>query len=294
MTRVTHISKLVYAVLIRLYPHKFQVEFADEMQAVFAAVVADAAKSGTAFVVAVCLWELRDLPMNLLREHWLIYKEAFMKNLHFSNNPIRSAWWGAVGFGVAFAVVETMWFTWHSGSMIMYVLAGALGGALFGLACESRKQVGLLALIGALTFGVGFPVVRFLEFSIANSVGPEGPVVILTAIPEPVIIGALVGIMIGAVQKDWKRSVRLAFASAVGFGLGRVAGFALSLIVWGIMQAVDSYRPGFNGQLSLWVVDVFSVMLGVVTSIVSGIVGGVLLGLTVKGRQIDNSPHSFA
>ena len=217
-----------------------------------------------------------------------------MKNLQFSKNPGLSAWWGAVGFGMTFAVIKIVAFTWHNSSMILYALAGALGGALFGLACESRKQVGLIALLGALALGLGYPVVRLLEFNFATSISPQSSAVVLIVLLEPVVIGTLVGILIGAVQKDWKQSVRLAFASAVGFGLGRVAGFALSLIVWGIVQAIDSHRPGFNGQLSSWVVSVGSIMPWVVTSIVSGIVGGAILGLTVKHRRIDNSPHSFA
>ena len=294
MKSTVQFSRLVYAAFMQLYPYKFQVEFADEMQVVFATVVADAAKSGAAFVVVVCLRELRDLPINLLREHWLIFKETFMKNLQFSKNPGLSAWWGAVGFGMTFAVIKIVAFTWHNSSMILYALAGALGGALFGLACESRKQVGLIALLGALALGLGYPVVRLLEFNFATSISPQSSAVVLIVLLEPVVIGTLVGILIGAVQKDWKQSVRLAFASAVGFGLGRVAGFALSLIVWGIVQAIDSHRPGFNGQLSSWVVSVGSIMPWVVTSIVSGIVGGAILGLTVKHRRIDNSPHSFA
>jgi len=290
MTSAIQISKWVYAALVHLYPYKFQIEFADEMQADFAAVVCDAAKNGTVAVVAAFLRELRDLPINLLREHWHIHKETFMRNVQFSNNPVRSAWWGAVGFGAAFAVAKMVSFTWHSGGIIVYALAGALGGALFGLASESRKQVGLFSLIGALAFGVGYPVVALSEYNFAGSVSPKNPAIVLIVIMEPIIIGALVGILIGAVQKDWKQSARLALASAAGFGLGRVAGFALSVIVWGIVQAIDSYRPGFNGQLSSWVVSVGSVMLWVVASIVSGIVGGATLGMTVKRRQLDNSP----
>jgi hypothetical protein len=168
----------------------------------------------------------------------------------------------------------------------VYGLAGALGGALFGLACESRKQVGLVAVFGALAFGVGYPVVGLMERNLITRVSPESPVVLITLL-EPIVIGALVGIMIGAAQKDWKQSARLAFTNMIGFGLGHVAGFALSFLVWGITQAIDTYRPGFNGQLSAWVVNAGTVMLWIVASIVSGILGGAVLGLTVKRRQTD-------
>ncbi|MEK7787439.1 MAG: zinc ribbon domain-containing protein [Chloroflexota bacterium] len=60
----------VYALLLRLYPHRFQAEFGEEMEAVFAASVNEAAQGGPARLAATCLRELFDLPGSMLREHF--------------------------------------------------------------------------------------------------------------------------------------------------------------------------------------------------------------------------------
>lgn len=291
---IFRIIKLIYAALLRLYPYRFQTEFRDEMQAVFAATISDAARAGVMSAIVACLRELRDLPMNLLREHWLNYEEAFMSNFHFSSDPRRSALWGALGFGVAFALAKTISVGWLSASVILYALAGAIGGALFCVAGESRKHIRLFASIGALAFGIGHLVASLMTIFLATNVSPDSAVVpFILVLLEPVTIGALVGILIGAVWNDWKRMKHLALASIVRFGLGRLAGLVLSLIVWGIGQAMDSYRSGLNGQISSWLVSMMSVMTITVASVVSGIVGGAVLGLNIgSGHQgIDDSLH---
>ena len=53
---------------MRLYPHGFRAELGEEMQAVFADTVAEAAEKGRRLLAAVCLREARDLPSSLLRE----------------------------------------------------------------------------------------------------------------------------------------------------------------------------------------------------------------------------------
>ena len=59
-----------YALILRLYPRRFQAEFAAEMQTVFANVASEAARRGAMSLARACLRELRDLPASLVREHW--------------------------------------------------------------------------------------------------------------------------------------------------------------------------------------------------------------------------------
>ena len=56
--------------MMHLYPRIFRTEFKEEMTAVFAQAVVEAAKRGWLSVTAVFLRELRDLPPNIAREHW--------------------------------------------------------------------------------------------------------------------------------------------------------------------------------------------------------------------------------
>jgi len=71
MTAVVRVSRMLYSALIRLYPYRFRAEFANEMEMVFADLLTEAAQVGIGSVIALLLRELRDLPINLIREHWL-------------------------------------------------------------------------------------------------------------------------------------------------------------------------------------------------------------------------------
>lgn len=67
MTRLSRSMMWLYSQLLRLYPTRFHNEFADEMRAVFRQSVQ---KSGDSLsLIGLVAGELRDLPVNLLREH---------------------------------------------------------------------------------------------------------------------------------------------------------------------------------------------------------------------------------
>lgn len=67
----------LYAFLLRLYPRAFYAQFADEMCDVFAHSRADAAQHGRWALFKFYLRELRDLPIQALRQH---AKESSMKH----------------------------------------------------------------------------------------------------------------------------------------------------------------------------------------------------------------------
>jgi len=66
---VVRLATRLYARLLRLYPRGFRAEFTDEMQATFAAAAAEAAGRGRLSLVTVCLRELRDWPLVVIRAH---------------------------------------------------------------------------------------------------------------------------------------------------------------------------------------------------------------------------------
>ncbi|MFN2151064.1 MAG: hypothetical protein ACK2T5_05660 [Anaerolineales bacterium] len=63
----------LYALLLRLYPRAFRAEFGAELQAVFAQAAAES--RGWMNVLRLFLRELRDLPENLLRQHWAVLRD---------------------------------------------------------------------------------------------------------------------------------------------------------------------------------------------------------------------------
>jgi hypothetical protein len=298
MKRFIGLCLWFYTAGLRLYPGEFQAQFAGEMQAVFAELLGQAAPGGLAGVIRLCLRELSDLPISLLREHWRYGQEVNVNTLRFPSHSIR---WGAVGFGIAFALVRSAQFAWgHGGpaSLYVYVLAGAAGGALFGLATQSRKQLGLLALVGALAFAVGHLVAMYLVsiwfVRLFAQDPPQGSAVaaaayLLAYSLEPLVVGALVGLLIGGIQKNIQRAIRTTLVCAAGFGVGQIVGFGASLAVWGMIQAIDSWRPAYNGQLSPWVISFGNGGWFVVASIVSGILGGAAAGRILKRPAPDHS-----
>ena len=88
-----HLDPLIhaYAILLRLYPTSFQAEFADEMLAVFAATVTEAA--GWQILARVCWREWRDAPVAIIRAHF----EERRYSMDTSPNPLldeRISWAG--------------------------------------------------------------------------------------------------------------------------------------------------------------------------------------------------------
>jgi hypothetical protein len=66
MSRLSRGIVWVYAQLLRLYPARFRHEFADEMQDVF---VQSLQESNSKLALFLFMGEVRDLPLNLIREH---------------------------------------------------------------------------------------------------------------------------------------------------------------------------------------------------------------------------------
>lgn len=70
-----------YGWLLRLYPSPHRDRFADEMGAVFAQALDDAATQGGPAVIHLCCRELRDLPVVLLTEYWRLCQQWWTTRL---------------------------------------------------------------------------------------------------------------------------------------------------------------------------------------------------------------------
>ncbi|TEU16689.1 MAG: hypothetical protein E3J25_02695 [Anaerolineales bacterium] len=75
MNHLAHILTCLYILLVRLYPRSFRAEFEDEMQAVFEEMVEQETKKGIFALASVCLRELLDAPLTLLRVHWFSWRK---------------------------------------------------------------------------------------------------------------------------------------------------------------------------------------------------------------------------
>jgi hypothetical protein len=87
----------LYTRLLSFYPAQFLAEFQDEMVSVFAAMLGEAAQVGAFPLLKVCLRELRDFPLNLLRAH---LKEGSMVKM-LRSQPVDNSLRLALGLGLA-------------------------------------------------------------------------------------------------------------------------------------------------------------------------------------------------
>lgn len=298
-----HLIQRVYHQLLWFYPRHFRCQFADEMEYVFEAMLENAVDRGHRHVVVFIMRELRQLPVAILYEHWITGKEMVIKMIRVTDKTSSLAGWGALSFGVAIAIAKSASYLTstllerHAAfivSTLAIILAGAVGGVLFGLAYPSRERTASYALIGALVLSLGFFLVSISEYGFVTLVSPQSGFMLLSLVIEPLILGFAAGIMAGYISKNWKFSLRLGLIGVGGFLLGTIGGFALNFVLWGITQAIDSYRPGFDGQLSPWVNTLSLLMKVIGVSILSGVVGGVLLGMKVKPHHLDREPQVSA
>jgi len=293
MRNATRWGKLAYATIITLYPPAFRAEFGEEMRAVFAAAMAEAARDSLPGVAALCLRELRDLPMSLLRAYLCgPRKEHQRQRLPSAARSASFARWGALGFGIGFALVGLLQSMLSGAAMghstlapaligtVSYPLAGALSGALLGMAGGSRRRALAFALVGSLAFSLGAWVTNYAAMLPALAGSPWESMLSLVQLT---LIGAISGMLVGVGQRSWGQAARLGLKGALVFGLGRIAGFVLALVPWGIAQAVASYQaPPANAWLMA-----MPFFLMIFTGIVAGAIGGAYLGLAVGRRQLN-------
>ena len=186
----------------------------------------------------------------------------------FKQAPYRSILLGVMGFGLgnflAAAMIEILSRVPNDFNPVLWpgtvlaTLAGAIGGAMLGLANASQSKIYFTALAGATGLGVGTYLTTLFLSRISGS-ALDVMIVVLYA-----LIGALTGILLGCVQKNWKQMWRLALAGSIGFTLGY---FAFILVTSGI----DRLIGGTPSRLLM----VLTVSVG---GAALGSVGGAFLG----------------
>lgn len=137
----------IYAALLHLYPREFRDEFGDEMLTVFAKAVQDAAQASLIAATWFCLRELRELPINLVGEHWTRFLKGGVTMTTISEFDDRPLSWretligllpflilGPVTVLLAYPYPPPSWRTeWFTSIQIIVYLSIMLLGLLAGL-----------------------------------------------------------------------------------------------------------------------------------------------------------------
>lgn len=119
--------------------------------------------------------------------------------------------WGAVGFGIGGAFGGAIWFEFEL-PQFGFAILGAVGGASLGLKSSGWKRAGLLALFGAIGFGVGLLIGFFIVLTIWEP--PHVEKFFIGAVG-----GAIGGASLGFTLRNWGKAGLLALAGAIGFGV---------------------------------------------------------------------------
>ncbi len=106
MNRTANTIIRAYQYLLRLYPNSFQNQYSEEMDIVFRQSCKNAMESSSWVLMKLILRELRDLPINLLKEYFAIFWRGIMQtNLPSNQSLAKSFLRGSLGFGIRFAAI---------------------------------------------------------------------------------------------------------------------------------------------------------------------------------------------
>jgi len=202
--------------------------------------------------------------------------------------------YGAVGFGIAWALLGALGggfplaggvglvlggaiFSGDFPALLLYTpvlsLGGACGGAVLGLAFNDFRRVVILAVLGAVGFFVGAFIVVALFFSLSFVQAGYGLLEALSAAALGLVVGAVLGLSL----RSLRSTVVLALMGLVGFGIGGVITAALQ---------------GFPLQPSEGFPSLQNAAFGAVEGIIGGASLGAALGYLEKRKLVqERSPR---
>jgi hypothetical protein len=249
----------------------------------------DATQGGVWNLLAVCLRELRDFPINLLRTH--LEKKHMLKILH--SQPVRFAWKGALGFGLSFVVVNMSsvvlqnwliisvfsrselffyeqyqpWFQ-VSSEFIAWTIASVIGGVLFAAFFSEKTRFRRFAILGALGWLIpGLTYWGLMEYRISGQAYLLNRQFIYISLE--VLSGVFLGLMLGMVTKNGLKRIGLI---AIGGILYAILAEKMPLLIWPLFPPESPliFRTGevYRTMSISWVLE----------GIVFGIVMGLILG----------------
>ena len=282
MNTLSRICNGAYALVLYLFPRGFQKKFGEELRGDFAALLEEARKISPWEFLAVCLRELRDLPMNLLRTHL----EKKRVGVLWNSPTLRFSGRGALAFGLSFAGVNLLQillddyfmrfasnyvkcFFMPSGCqglvyglvpVLAWAVASVLAGGLFALLFTGRHQLWWFSSLAALAFMVGGTTYMWLPVLFGLSSWFSWVAEIFT--------GLLLGFLLAQLAEKRVRKITLIAASAVVYPL--LAEMCYHLVL--------KWFPPVTGRFLQSEVNRNVFLEFLFTGILFGIVMGIILG----------------
>jgi hypothetical protein len=278
-----------YRALTQLYPREYRTEFGVELRGVFASMVEQAAECGRLSLAAICLRELRDLPVHLAREHFdNLRKDIAMKAPLFSSpSTYFTSTGGSIGFGIGFALVVLLrTLVDPANSMLMedfgnglareislFALAGALGGTSIAIVSRSPRKIRAMAMVGALSCGLSAGLGTVCKYVIYRlGLWDSGALAgSLLSLAVAALMGAVMGVALGTGRQDRHHIAYPALLGAAGF----VIAYALAFLVSRPMLQHAWPTPYWQLPHAL-------------SALILGLLGGAVLGWAAGRHQINS------
>ncbi|MEA5076956.1 MAG: hypothetical protein VB013_00165 [Anaerolineaceae bacterium] len=288
MTRPSEKVVNVYESLLKLYPVRFQKEYGEEMIAVFRKAYSEAANFSFGAKMRLILHELRDLPVNVIKEHWSeFWREPMETKFDLRETLLGSIFKGMASFSVGntlvfliFCLIDTLINTgnnawngksiWNSNLNYLHptAIAYCLSAVIMGIKKNKRK---------AWLSGLGALLIYTLTYRIWMSVPLEQQNYLISTGLEPYILstvsGIFVGGIIGIIQQGWNKAGWFALAGAIGFNLGWLTRNA-------VIDFLLAHTPNVYFFDLIKVGDPWYFLLTVIPVLFYGAVVGICLGLS--------------
>ena len=256
MIDLVQLSSGVFGVCARLFPAEFRRDYGEELQGVFTTRLKEAMRrEGAPSLLKFCWREFRDLPPNILKEHWASLRKKLGADLvPGSVSPWRAAWMGGLGFaiGTAFLIVfrgvtdpgnDLLFRNYNLGLLRETMLFGVIGGIGWWLL---GRMLFPPAMAGRLVWrGIGFGALGGLVATLLISsyylyvIGPNSTSRIPIQFLGSLFVGAGFGAPIVFEAGFRKHSLRLLLTAIVCFSIGFLASNAAFSIYWSSPVAFD-------------------------------------------------------
>lgn len=280
MNRRTAAIRTLARALLWLHPRAFRADYTDEILSVLADTLTEASGHGGSAVLLAGLREILGLCGSLLRQRWDGLPTCRPETPGVSAR-------NALILAVAFATLRLTPGAWSWATLSIDVITGAFVGWLLrptlrgSLRTFERLGFGIAALLGG-------ELITGAANAVANLWYPAEPpawLLIVAFTMEPFVLGSCCAWLLARISGIERPSPTRSLQSGLPFGFGALGGLALTLLIWGLSQAVDSHRVGFDGTLSAWVIDLNSGLLRFGVPLVAGWIGGAGLGRAPRNRQ---------
>lgn len=271
--------------LLQLHPFAYRADFGDEVQAVLSRNLADAEAEGLGALARVGGREVVGLGASLIREQWARLERR-------GSGSGGAFGWNGLAVALAFLVLRLDESLGPIGRSAIVLLAGALCGLLLRPIGRSRLRNRGRAGLGALVFLVGDLAIDASANLITAWWAPDTTawMAVMLIVVEPIILGFCVAILFSRIGAPDQPVLSLLLRTGLAAVAGAGVGMTLTFVSWALGQMLDSWRVGYDGRLSPWVLELSHILLRFAIVVVAGWFAGSQL----RSRVLHPGPSDAA